>query len=356
MKKRELIFFMFVVLIMMLCGCERSEDTAFQFHELDDGTYELISVSRKLSGIVTIPSEYKGKPVTSIASSVFGQDSAPSSGITKIIIPDSVQKVKNWAFEISTLEEVYIGANVTEISGYSFAYTPIEKISLSPDNQKFNLKGGCLFQNNDLIIGINDAIIPEETEKICEGAFHSKKLTSATIPDSCHIIEDGAFEGCERLAKIVFPDCLYEIGSNAFSYCSKLEQINFPQSLHSIGKRILYNSGIREVIIPSGIKIVPQGAFMCCWNLEKVTIARGVEEIQSQAFECCFRMKSIEIPDSVTIVEAQSISATVNLEIIIEGSSIPSGWSAYWIDYSPYWLDDPDEEFVPGIVFPRFCH
>lgn len=69
---------------------------------------------------VTIPSRYKGKPVTAINNTAF-----PNSAVTSVTIPDSVTSIPDAAFyNCGNLETIHIPVSVTFIGSYAFDDCP----------------------------------------------------------------------------------------------------------------------------------------------------------------------------------------------------------------------------------------
>ena len=69
---------------------------------------------------VTIPSRYKGKPVTAINNAAF-----PNSAVTSVTIPDSITSIPDAAFyNCGNLETIHIPVSVTFIGSYAFDDCP----------------------------------------------------------------------------------------------------------------------------------------------------------------------------------------------------------------------------------------
>ena len=127
------------------------------------------------------------------------------SNIESIVIPDSVERIENWAFGFcENLTSIEIPNSVKWIGGDVFAF--------------------------------------------CEN------LTSIVIPDSVKHIGNYAFEDCTNLTSIVIPDSVESIGNCAFNNCEKLKSLIFKKlkSLSFKGKTIHQIKAIKNY--PFGIK------------------------------------------------------------------------------------------------------
>lgn len=71
---------------------------------------------KSASGTVTIPAQWNGLPVTSIHSYAFDN----CSGVTKIILPDSIKTIENYAFFSCGMLEISIPASVSTIGASAF--------------------------------------------------------------------------------------------------------------------------------------------------------------------------------------------------------------------------------------------
>lgn len=126
---------------------------------------------------VTIPSRYKGKPVTMIDHAAFHNNSA----VTSVTIPDSVTAIPDDAFGFCS--------QLTNIS------------------------------------------IPNSVTFIGFSAFNScTSLKSITLPSSLSFISGALFLGCSQLTTIHIPVSVTSIGNNAFADCPSLMTVTYPGS------------------------------------------------------------------------------------------------------------------------------
>ena len=71
---------------------------------------------KSASGTVTIPAQWNGLPVTSIHSHAFDN----CSGVTKIILPDSIKTIEDYAFFSCGMLEISLPASVSTIGASAF--------------------------------------------------------------------------------------------------------------------------------------------------------------------------------------------------------------------------------------------
>lgn len=150
----------------------------FDFEFTPDNTAVIVT-NYKYNGAaadVTIPSRYKGKPVTTIGHAAFF-----NSAVTSVTIPDSVTSISDAAF-----------VNCPKLTNIS---------------------------------------IPNSVTYIGFSAFSScTSLKSITLPSSLSFISGALFLGCSQLTTIHIPVSVTSIGNNAFADCPSLMTVTYPGS------------------------------------------------------------------------------------------------------------------------------
>ena len=137
----------------------------------NDTEYEVADVTGDPTDLV-IPSEYEGKPVTSIGYKAF----AWCNGLTSVVIPDGVTSIGEDAFE------------------------------------------SCF--------DLTSVVIPDSVTSIGDGAFeYCSSLTSVVIPDSVTSIGSYAFYDCDGLTSVVIGESVTSIGERAFNSCDNLTSV-----------------------------------------------------------------------------------------------------------------------------------
>ncbi len=227
-------------------------------------------------GLVTIPGDLSLTQIGSFAFSNYeyvekseeelAQDSAEStkqwyigdSTITKVIIPEGVEKIGSYAFaNLTALTEVVLPSTLTSIEyGAFYGCTALEKITFSGEN---NLK----------IINQN--------------AFEKCGLSGTLELPSVCIISDYAFAGNEDLEGITTGDALISIGSYAFGGCKKLENVTITAGRVKYGTYAFTGCKALKEFTVNAV-ILPEGMFYQCENMEKVTLGAEVAGIGAFAF------------------------------------------------------------------------
>ena len=136
--------------------------------------------------------------------------------------------------------------------------------------------------------------LPEHLTEIDSSAFyHCGKLNGELkLPDTVKEIGGFAFHSCGFTGKLELPVSLENIGNDAFEFCSGLTgKLTFPSKMNEINSSIFHETGITEVVIPSSIKTVRDGAFNSCMNLKKVYLPTEIPKIYNRAFMNCSDVK-----------------------------------------------------------------
>lgn len=156
---------------------DAANEQLFDFAFTPDNTAVIVTRYKGTAADVTIPSRYKGKPVTMIDHVAFHN----SSVVTSVTIPDSVTAIPDYAFGFCS--------QLTNIS------------------------------------------IPNSVTFIGFSAFNScTSLKSITLPSSLSTIQSYAFYNCGNLKTIRIPVSVTSIGNYAFDVCPSLMTVTYPGS------------------------------------------------------------------------------------------------------------------------------
>lgn len=109
-------------------------------------------------------------------------------------------------------------------------------------------------------------------------------------------IGQSAFQGCTGLQSIDFKN-VTTIGQSAFYGCTDLQSIDF-KNVTTIGQSAFEDcKELIKVIIPSGVKEIPEKSFYSCDKIEKVIIPASVVKIGDRAFYWCRALGNVVIPN-----------------------------------------------------------
>lgn len=99
---------------------DAANEQLFDFEFILNNTAVVVISYKGTAADVTIPSRYKGKPVTAINNAAF-----PNSAVTSVTIPDSITSIPDAAFyNCGNLETIHIPVSVTFIGSYAFDDCP----------------------------------------------------------------------------------------------------------------------------------------------------------------------------------------------------------------------------------------
>ena len=221
---------------------------------------------------------YEVEVTYEIEPSIFESTSDNYSGITVVVIPESV---------------TYSGItySVTGIGDYAFdACSSLTSINI-PDG--LNSIGDYAFNDCTSLLSIH---IPDGVTSIGYGAFRGCSSWSGdiTIPDGITSIEGSAFAGCSSLTSIKIPNSVTSIEDYAFDACSSLTSINIPDGLNSIGEYVFYRcTSLPSITLPNGVTSIGPMAFGHCSSLTSIKIPNGVTSIGDWAFSYCSGLTSV---------------------------------------------------------------
>jgi hypothetical protein len=75
------------------------------------------------------------------------------------------------------------------------------------------------------------------------------------IPKQVTQIQDGAFENCSSIRKVVIPSKVNAVGRSAFEGCTSLEEVWFQSQKASCGLMTFYNCPkLKRIYVPKGTK------------------------------------------------------------------------------------------------------
>ncbi|MBQ2729791.1 MAG: leucine-rich repeat protein [Clostridia bacterium] len=178
--------------------------------------------------------------------------------ITKVILPEGIEKINSYAFaNLTALEEIVLPSTLESIEyGAFYGCTSLQKVTFSGKN---NLK-----------------IVSQSAFELCD-------LRGTLDLSSICVISDYAFAGNQKLEGVDLGKNILSIGDYAFASCKALKDVKIE------AKKVKYASycftgceSLTDFYVNSAV--LPEGMFYECDSMTKVTIGPDVNDIGAYAF------------------------------------------------------------------------
>ena len=285
--------------------------------------------------------------ITSIAKSAFMY-----STIREITIPDNVTEIKSEAFKYcESLNSITIPEGVTSIGSTAFLgceamktfhclptipptlgadalfvvsddpfkiLVPVESYELYIEARDWKeYKDRIYNANNRQIITFADS----EVKRACVAAWDTDKDSELSYEEAAAVryLAD-AFRNntqIKEFEELQYFTGLESIGGSAFESCTSLKKVVLPEHIPAIDELAFYNCfALESIIIHPNVKTIGKDAFSKCTLLNNVQIRTGVESIGDYAFAYCDALQNISIPNSVTSIGKYAFTACRNLRSV----------------------------------------
>lgn len=239
MKRYLTVFMSLLCLALLFAGAEDAVCGDYRYTVDGNGTAVITGYTGE--GLtLEIPDSLDGYTVGAIGNWAFFD-----CGAEVITVPDTVTELRECAFaKCPELKEILLPAGLEVMGDNPFNMSEkLTNIRISPENSKFFLMNGVLFDSENMRLvwypvssPASRYSIPEGTVMIDTYAFHGcNNLTKITIPGSVASIGDMAFMDCANLTSITLPEGVVSIGGCVFGWCTSLAEVSLPRSLSKIG-------------------------------------------------------------------------------------------------------------------------
>jgi len=229
-----------------------------------------------LGGLVEIPARLKLKEIGNFAFANFEYiDKTPEElerddrettkqwfigdgTITKVVIPEGVEKINAYAFaNLTALEEVVLPSTLNSIEyGAFYKCSSLKKVTFSGENN---------------------------VQIINQHAFEGCNLEGTLDLSAACVISNYAFAGNQKLEKVITGDDLLSISQYAFAGCKKLSDVTITAPFVKYGAYAFTGCEKLEKFTVNAV-VLPEGMFHECENLKEVTIGPDVNTIGEFAF------------------------------------------------------------------------
>jgi len=347
---------------------------------------------KSIAGMVTIPSEIVGKPVTWIGYNSF----KACTELTEVILPDTLQYIATGAFRdcfnlaritlpdslkriskssfynCNELKSVSIPASVTKIDSQAF-YSCDQLISVFFQGNEPDMAGSEQFRfchfNFKVYFksGMSGFTTPTwegHPSEAYDGPFvffiHDETITITdcdnavtgrlNIPDEIVgkpvvEIKSNAFSSCGA-SKISIPPNVETIAPSAFNACPELHEIivHLNNLNYSSNHGILYNKDksqlirfpegnlTQDVLVQDGVTQIGSQAFLNVSHLVTLTLPASVNAISNKAFKNCTHFKTALFRGDAPTTVGDGIFLQVSSAFKIYYYVNKSGFSSTWQD------------------------
>jgi len=267
--------------------------------------------------------------------------------------------------------------SIKENSVYTAVYAEKERepskgleYSLNSEGKSYSVTGIGTCTDTEIVIPSTYEGLP--VTSIGQSAFKNcSSLTEIVIPNGVTSIGWNAFYWCENLTNVNIPEGIAYIGGNAFNACLNLTEVVLPSSLITIEGCVFSGTKLADIVIPENVEYIGWGAFPNTitnievsekngyyssvdgnlYNKNKTTLVQyassktetefiipdSVTNILPGAFLFCYNLERVVIPNSVTNMEQNTFLKYYSLTIYCEVAEKPNGWSNQWTDCPVVW-------------------
>ena len=223
--------------------------------------------------------------LTEIAFSAFKD----CNNLKELILPESLNIIGDMAFSnCSNLKKIYIPNNVIHISNTAFykSISNLDEIVVAKDNNRYTSYDSNILvdkKTNTLLLGSNKAILNNNIKVIHSNAFIGSKIKKLDIPESI----------------------LY-VSEKAFADCTNLEEISISKNLLNINKAFRNNYSLKKIIVdPNNLvyKVIDNNLIDI--NSNKLIFATNtnipgfVEAINNHSFDYVKDIKELYISENI---------------------------------------------------------
>lgn len=288
---------------------------------------------------VTVPSEIKGMPVTTLHGTFSGKET-----VKTVTIPEGVRLIEyNAFFGCTALTTVVLPSSLEEMTEYTFYQcTNLKTVSLDTANSKLTKIGKYSFAYCEKLTGFD---IPSSLKELEEFVFaYCSSLKKIIIPDTVEKIDISAFRMCTNVTEIKIPGTVKEASEFALFGCDKVITAELPVSMVTLANLqmssdletlVIVDDGstelpdkdalnekkkLKKVVFPDSLTSIPKAFCRSVSALEEVKLPANLKIISNASFSGCTNLKTIDLPDTVTEIGAFAFKSTGLTSITIPAS------------------------------------
>lgn len=288
------------------------------YWDADDNEIELCPT---YSGNIVIPEEITVDGVDYTVTEI-GKWTFMFRALESLSLPSTLKTIQGTAFAfVEGLKTLKIPASVENIIPCIFAFCDdLETLEIEEGNKNY------VFEDRFLMTADRTRLIS------AIGLANIGKQENVVVPSTVKSIEYGAMYGAYGMANITLPEGLETIGTSAFS-CSGITSLHIPASVTTIEDGFLtYANKLKEVTVAEGNAnyTVKNGMLLTKDLTELLEIPSLLDSYEiPETVTCiyygaadCLNTNSIVIPDGVKILDEWAFVSNDALETVVVGSSV----------------------------------
>lgn len=129
-------------------------------------------------------------------------------------------------------------------------------------------------------------------------------------------------------ANIVYNEKVYPVKAiqdGAFEGNQKITKMTIEADITSIGSRAFFDNRFTTFTIPTNVERIGADAFLCCSSMATLTFNDKIEELPSGVFRNCLALSDVNLPSSITRIGKQAFAGCSKLELLtINNTTMPN--------------------------------
>ena len=237
-----------------------------------------------------------------IPSEAYKSWSKYSDRIKSIVVPNTITSIGTHAFlNVSSATNVEVATSVKSIGEGAFSgCAGIINMSLPFVGSKRGSESrygrerlfGYIFGRTSYMGGVATSQYCTSSSYDTEVYYIPDALRNVNITDET-VIGLGAFSNCSGLKSVTIPESVTKIEEVAFRNC------------RGLGRGVVIQSGCvltvgydypEDVVLPTDIRLIADGAFQNCSNLKSIVVPTNVMSIGKSAFSGCSSITNMVLP------------------------------------------------------------
>lgn len=216
------------------------------------------------------------------------------------------------------------------VYGYDFVdYTLCYNILSEEDNTCTLVKYDPSFVNQ----GAGNVVLRSEVEykgkryklkSVAEQAFREDTIikTLSILSSDIHFSKE-VFCYCSNLSSVYVNDDFNQFSQGLFGCCLKLESFRFPSVMTEVEQACFHKTGLKNILLPDGVKVIRQDAFCDCDSLTDVVLPPCLETLERGVFYQCDNLEEVTIPASVKNIGQYCFMDCPKLKTVYNHALVP---------------------------------